>query len=877
MLFMGSSALVTCMLMASSPVAAQSTASKPAITYQIPSQPLGSALNSFAEQANVQILFDPRLMRGKRSPLLSGRYNVGEALGQLLRNSGLVANTANGDTYTISVDSRSTAADHGNDKPAEISQTSEPERFVTTEIVVTAQRRSQRLQDVPLSVVVQTGEQISKSGTLNLESLSAQVPGVNIATSPVSDFVTIRGVGSSLNLGFEQSVATFVDGVYRGRARSTRAALFDVERVEVLKGPQTTFFGNNAIAGAFNITTRKPGNALEANALASYAPATEEYVLEAGVSLPVDDTLAVRAAGRLSGMDGWIKNDNLDTDAPRIREKIGRLSVRWQPSDTIETNARFDVGRSRNEGTFYSQLLNCPPPFGAPAGACARYLAASGGEVDDELDGHTDGTQSYFDYDYWELAQTTSIDIGRNSLILTTGYFNHDYDILSDLIPVPANQGGSVVGTTSGSAGRFLEDFHQFSQEVRFQSPTGGQFEYMVGGYYAHSRLAVDGYVGIYSAPLGFFAAPVYNAASPIAGRVYNTEKAETLSAFGSLTVRPVEALRINLGARYSEVKKTASRIDQRGTAGSNPGPDNFVTTPAGEAALLPLLPIDIGDFVDPRRKDKKFMPAVSVQYDLNPNVMAYASYAKGFKAGGYSVFVSKSSFGPETVDAYELGLKSQLFDRALTLNLALFRSDYNDLQETATIPNQNGTSSSIVGNVAASRAQGIEVSAGWRLSPEFTVSSALSYLDSKYLDYQGAPCTVQQTVAAGPGASCTQDLSGKRRAFAPKYSGSVSARYQADLNSDLMLSLEGTTYFTSGFFTQPIADPFLKQSGYAKFDARIALCTADCSWEFALVGKNLSNKRTATLRQSVPGAGGTIQGLEDPSRVIGAQLSWRY
>ncbi|HEX7819781.1 MAG TPA: TonB-dependent receptor plug domain-containing protein [Sphingobium sp.] len=168
------------------------------------------------------------------------------------------------------------------------------------DIVVKAQRREQRLQDVPISVSVVGGEALRSGGLTSLEDVSARLPAVRIAQAVLADLINVRGVGSGNNPGFEQSVATFVDGVYRARSRSTRAALFDVDRLEVLKGPQTTFFGANAIAGAFNISTRKPGRDFAYNGLTSYDFVTDEYIVEGGVTVPLSETLSVRAAARAS-------------------------------------------------------------------------------------------------------------------------------------------------------------------------------------------------------------------------------------------------------------------------------------------------------------------------------------------------------------------------------------------------------------------------------------------------------------------------------------------------------------------------------------------------------------------------------------------------
>ena len=176
------------------------------------------------------------------------------------------------------------------------------------DIIVTAQRRAERLQDVPVSVGVFAAETLERQNLTSLEGVSNRASSVLIRPSAASDQVAIRGTNSSGNAGFEQSVATFVDGVYRPRARSIRVALFDVERVEFLKGPQTTYFGANAIAGAINVTTRKPGKELAGNIVAFYSPDENEYNLDLSVELPASENLAFRVAGRLNGLDGVCKD-----------------------------------------------------------------------------------------------------------------------------------------------------------------------------------------------------------------------------------------------------------------------------------------------------------------------------------------------------------------------------------------------------------------------------------------------------------------------------------------------------------------------------------------------------------------------------------------
>lgn len=748
---------------------------------------------------------------------------------------------------------------------------------VAEEIVVTAQGRTQALAKVPVSVTVTTGEDIQRANLRNLEDVAARLPNVRISQAPISDFVNIRGVGSSLNIGFEQSVGTFVDGVYRGRSRATRASLFDVERIEVLRGPQSTFFGNNTIAGALNITTRKPADSLEMNGTAFFAPAFNEYTVEAGVSVPVTDTLSARVSGRASGMSGYIKNVNPSNDGPNLDDMVGRVALAWQASDRIKMNARVDVVRMRDTGVMNSELVGCPVPavLGANSAACNRFLAANGGKVDDVLDYRSGANFSRSDYDMVEGLWNTDIEFGDHHLILNTSYFHHKSDVLNDALPIPANQGGSVVGTSHSFPLNPIERFNQFSQEVRLVSPEHSTISYILGAYYAHTKMKIDFYQGLFFAPFGRFSGGQYTAATPIAGQILNRETSDTFSVFGAGTFNASDALRLNVGLRYSEVKKSAARQALIGSSGINlPNADNFVLGNAtSQTNLLPVIGYDVGDFDQPSRLDRQLMPSASIQYDFAPGSMGYVSYAKGFKAGGFSVLVSKSIFKPEKVDAFEAGLKTSLFDGSVTLNLAGFYTKYKDLQESTTINLTSGSSFQVVANVAQSTSKGIELGTAWKISDNLKLKADVAYLDAVYDNYPGAPCTALQKVGV---TNCVQNLAGKRRAFAPEWSGNVGASFNMPVGADLAFNVDLNTYFSSRFYQQPIADPYLEQPGYAKIDARVAIGRIDGQWEFAIVGRNLTNKLTASYRQTTA-ATQSFQALADPPRSIGFQLTFKH
>jgi len=589
---------------------------------------------------------------------------------------------------------------------------SDASEYSTADIVVTAQRREQRLQDVPVAVSVVTGAALDNQGIRSVTTLSARLPNVKIASANGTDLLNIRGVGSGNNPGFEQAVGTFVDGIYRGRARATRAALFDIDRIEVLKGPQTTFFGNNTIAGALSITTRKPTDTLSYNASALYTPSIGEYVLEAGVSGPISDTLSARIAGRASGMDGYIYNAYLNDDGPRSRDYQGRISFQFKPTDTFQSDLRFDIGRNRAQNALPYELLNCPPDpaYGPARGACADYLAASGGKVDDKLNYRADLRNTTSAYDFYEIGWTNSLELGDLTLSAISGYFDHDVNLLIQNIPVPT----PGVGGVGRLVYRDMEHFHQFSQEVRLQSPTGGTFEWMVGAYYANSKLSHPQEFGAFQADLA--AIPVISAfyapGTPIGISVGLKEKQNTESVFGSATIRPTKGLRVNLGLRYTTVGKQASRLIRYGTASLNPTQEGFTPgSAAAQAALQSVLGGSLAEFPDTDRRDDKLLPSVGLQYDITPDSMAYVSYTKGFKAGGFDNSTTGAIFGPESVDAYEIGIKNTLFDRRMTLNLAAFWSDYKDLQENTYVFLPSGLIGSTVGNVAKARSKGLEMS----------------------------------------------------------------------------------------------------------------------------------------------------------------------
>ena len=736
------------------------------------------------------------------------------------------------------------------------------------DIVVTAQRRAQSLQDVPSSLTAVTGDDLAAQGIRAIEDLGARQPNLKVAQGPAGDQLRMRGSGSGFNVGFEQSVATFVDGIYRSRSRSSRVALFDVERVEILRGPQTTFFGANAIAGALNITTRKPSARLEVNASALYSPSDGEYNVEAGISGPVADNLDMRLAGRWSGMDGFIENEDAGLKGPHLNDKQLRLSAAWAAAPNLEIEARFDIARLRDTNTFMGQLLNCPPAGGVAANQCARSVNITGETFPNELSTRsTTLSGGYFNLDMEEAAVTASLDIGGAALIATTGYLNQRSVTTSNLgaYPVP-----TVIGTNGYAVLNLGENLEQFSQELRFQSDDTGPLTYLVGAYFERGTLDTPTINGFYLAPFGAAFAPTYNASSKIAAQVRLNQVTTTWSGFASLTFAPVEKLKVTASLRYSHVRKTGSRIAALGTADANATYDSFVAAPdAVQNALSPVLGFSLAGFAVPERRDSEWMPSANIVYELARDVSVYASYSHGFKAGGFS-FNTPDVFDPETVNAYEVGLKSRWLDRRITTNIALFRSEYSGLQDSQNIILPSGAVTTVVSNVAESRSQGVEFSGSFLLTDDLRLQADIAYLDARYIDYTNAPCPPA-------GVACTPDLSGRRQAFSPKWTGSAGIDYTPAVSDELKAQFGAVFYFSSAYYQQTAISALVEQPRAGKLDLRAGIGAWDDKWTLAVIAKNVTDKLTAGYRNYAPGAPGAVTALVDRPRSIALQASFNW
>lgn len=712
-------------------------------------------------------------------------------------------------------------------------------------VVVTAQKRTQSLQDVPISVTTFSAKLLADFGMQNFDDLA--IPGVHIGTGARNESLYVRGVGSGTNFGFEQSVPVYIDGTYYGRARAENLGFLDVERIEVLKGPQPTYFGQNAIAGAVSITSARPSKELSGYLDVGYETNSREKAISGAISGSISDALRGRLAFKNVDSEGWMTNVAMkDTRVPQKKDTSVRLSAELDVSKDFKAYFKYETSDEkqygRNRQIINCGLVNSPTTIGS-------YIDRTAGSPEDCQFNSTQASISVQAAHpeipmegSWGYIQKTKYngglvaldwDVGGYKLSSITSSYEMDFRI-------PQND---VDGSSKEITNIATTDINkQVSQELRILSPQGQPLEWIAGVYFDRADLNTSGTGDLY----------ILGDALPVGPAVFQTasQTSNSWSLFGEAAYKLSDKLTGKLGGRYSEVKKsTVVALDSQQLAFGTLIPTPFRPGPPDK-----LGPVLFPNFTYINsRQDNSFQPAATLEYRPQKDIMGYASVKRGFKAGGYdqdTLTVPGSTggvggslaFAPETVTSYEAGIKSRLMDGKATLNVSAFRSDYDDLQVSVF----SGTIGFNTTNAAKSRSQGLEVDAALAVSNQLTLKAGLTFLDAKYLSFPGASCNPIQTVATAPGATCTQDLSGEPLRFAPTWSGNFSATHKFSIGSAYRASAQLAVFLTSDYRTSGGADPNTIQGGFAKIDARFALAPNDGNWEVALVGRNLTNRVTS-------------------------------
>jgi iron complex outermembrane recepter protein len=722
------------------------------------------------------------------------------------------------------------------------------ETFALEEIVVTAQKRAESLQDVPISVSAMSGEKLAEAGIPSMSDFSAYIPNFTVQPSAIGDVVSIRGIQSGVLASIEQSVGTFVDGVYRGRATQSRFSFLDVGMVEVLRGPQSTLFGKNTIAGAINITSAAPTEEFEAELSAMYEIEHDETEISGYVSGPLSDTVRGRLAILTREMDeGWIENQFNDKDEPISEEAAGRLSLEWDVSEDVLVKFKYEHGDWDNKGGSVDQLV-FTPGMEAALGAGGFDATAGNGKtaIGNTVSGIDYPGQGLFEGDTDEAALRVDYSLGQGTLTAILGYSEYEFErgVDADFYVSPLQLGFEEV-----------EEYDQHSFEVRYVSELGDGFEYITGLYYQESELlsqakTLGDSVGV--------ALPGFGVVSKAMRYAYLDQEAEGWAAFAQGTLDITTDVRVTLGARYGEEKKEASQ-------GVNCAQwDSFVVDNTVASCGLSQVAFEFTphDFTDLKRDEETWTYSVNAQWDITENVMAYATVSTGTKGGGFNNFAlsadaTEAEFDEEKVKSYEIGAKMTLLDGAAEVNFAVFDMDYEDLQATIF----TGSTGFIVRNASAADITGFEVDGRWQMSETFMLRGSAGYVDFKYDGYDTAGCTQVQSVAWTGAGTCVQDLSGEATPFTPDVTGSISLEHEIDLGSELYLRTVVDANYMGDHSTAADNDSLTDQDAYTLWNLTMTLGSQDDRWDVSLVGRNLTDEEYLTYANDTPLSGGGHHG----------------
>lgn len=766
------------------------------------------------------------------------------------------------------------------DNSADAQETQDNRRLET--VTVTAQAREQSLEDVPISVTAIDSEKLLESGTSRIEDLQYLVPNFTMTETGISTNIFTRGIGSGINQGFEQSVGVFIDGVHYGRAQQARAPFLDLERVELLRGPQSILFGKNAVAGALNITTAKPTEELEGYIHTSYEFENEEAVVEAALSGPITDRLRGRIAMRYRDMAGYVENLTLNRDEPNREDFVIRGTLEADLTSNLMATLKLESGAFDVTGRQIEIQGELPAAAGPFTGLTYSQILTGVFGADQSVLNNTFDRKRSSNGDNSNNEQDTAVltldwGLGEYELKSTTAYNNFAYDELCDC----DYTGASIFFAA------LQEQYEQFSQEVRLTSPIGERFDYIVGAFYQTSDHAFNDQIIV---PVNSVLGPAINASSPGAGTlVLGTQAArvarvdnDVLAAFAQFNWHFADRWTLQLGGRYTDESKDGTRTLSITDLDFNPLPaaqaaapivyaNAFGISSTNLAALGPTGEFFLSELgahpVSGSRTENKFSPDVKLLWDVNDDVLLYASWAQGFKSGGYDFRANNKNFydtmeesfefEDEQAANYEFGGKLTLAGGNAQLNFATFFTEFKDLQ----ISIFDGVLGFNVGNAATAEIMGLELDGRWAVSDNWTLSSSFAWTDFEFTDFKNGQCYFGQTPDVdldGDGTPELCDYTGNSNQLVSDYQGTLGAEFDYPLRTGLDLVGAADVFYTSEYDAASTFDPNLVQDAYATLNLRVGL-QADKGWSLALLAKNVTDEDILTFGGDVPLAGSTF------------------
>lgn len=766
-------------------------------------------------------------------------------------------------------------------------------------IVVTARRRDERLIDVPVAVNAITEEQIRQYDVTSVANIKILAPQISLdrGFTGSGTSITMRGVSSaSLDGGVEQSVLLDFDGMAMSRGRVLNDALFDIQAVDVLKGPQAVFFGKNSPGGVVSVKSIDPTSEFSGYLRGGFEFNNDAASLEAAISGPLTDQLGARLALYASNSKGYIRNQNNGvTDLFRsaatgsifvpaaqrrlgAEEKLaGRLTLKYESGD-FEASFKLLVSRYEGQGLpSFSEVMSCPasrPRPGTsnglidPTGDCKLNDRSSQGWLSPTIIerwpqvNKYDNGAPYSSNDTIMPTLTLNYQTGGITLTSVTGYYDYDY----------VSQGNADATSYSQFWSYSNEKNKSFYQEFRAVSDFDGMINFATGGHFESNKRTL--FVG------GVLGAVLPDAATGNFHSYDNEQhnRSKAYSVFGQLIFKFTPELELAGGGRYTHQTNELNSFH------------TFINS--NQAALF----LPIGSAIVGKKSEDNFSPEVTLTWHPASDVMIYGAYKTGYLAGGYSnpglvgATATKDtlSVGKEEVTGFELGAKASLLDNRLTTTLTGFRYKYTGLPLTSLLVLPNGSPVFVTQNAASTLTQGVEFDASFRPNPDTTLRVSASYNDAHFESFPIAQCYAGQTAATGcmpavPATATTtalparQDLSGKEVYRAPDWVLTAGIVQEFDLSNDFHMTVNADVRYTSEYHTVLSLNPLSLQKAFTTFNAGVKIGSTDDRWSIALIGRNLTNERYGTLGVDKPGGAGEVFTVAGEPRAVLLQVETRF
>jgi iron complex outermembrane recepter protein len=766
-------------------------------------------------------------------------------------------------------------------------------------IIVTARAQAESLQEVPVNITSLASDTLDTYQVNEIADVVGRVPALNVQVggSGAGAQISLRGLGSSnISSAFDSAVGLDFDGVLVSTQRLLQTGFFDVQQIDVLKGPQSLYFGKSASAGVLSLKSANPTSEWEIAGKGSYEFEEDGYTIGGYISGPISDTLGVRVAAQYQDLNKYVQLE--PQVAARDKNKgvtnfIGRLTLNWEPIDNFTANLKLNYNKQDSETILGHSDLDCGPDglvsptrlLGAvvfqSSHSCniqdGRYPDSDGDpRLNKVFAGSTgDGRDLSQPYNETEIVFVRlAMDLNlTDTLKLSTvsGYvdlfneYNGNFNYTGNC---PAANFNAVTGCTAGLVGGFMAPFRneltQFTQEARLTSDFDGAFNFMVGAFWEDRSMP---YGTSQNAFVAAFLGPTRN------GETFDwyaerDSKAKAFSVFGSATLDITDQLELSGGLRWTDEKKS--------TTVRFPFVHDIITFGFG---FLPS-----GFFAGPVRfSDSNLSPELSLKYKVTDDVNVYAAYKTGFKSGGVDNNALPSGplrnlnspdpavraaiedglrFESETSKGGEIGLRSQFADRSVTLNATAFYYTFKDLQiqefSLALFNFETYNASKVV-------TKGLDIDWAWRTPVEgLRLSGAASYTDTKYAEDIVRP---NLSVAL---------VDGRSVARAPKFSGNIAFDWRTPVGDAVEIGLSGNATYSDSYWTNA-TDSYYRQPSYVTFDGAISVGDPDDKWKLSLIGSNLTDEIWTNTNGGAPFSADDTIHTQNRGRQLFVEASFKF